>query len=242
MKKAVILLSGGLDSTTVCAVAKSQNRSILALTIDYQQRHRFELEAAKQIAKRFEVAEHIIFPINLRLFGGSSLTDDSIEVDQNVSFDQIGHSIPSSYVPARNMIFLSLAVAFAETRQTEEIWLGVNNVDYSGYPDCRPAFLHSFEKTAKLATKAGIEETSTFQIKTPLLSLSKGDIIKLGLSLGVDYSMTRTCYSLDENGFSCGKCESCQLRLAGFREAGVDDPVPYINDIETGMVNKRRIE
>ena len=225
-KKAVILLSGGLDSTTVCAVAKSQGREIYALTVDYNQRNVWEINAAKQVAKTMGVAEHIVFPINLRLFGGSSLTDSTIDVDKNVSLEEIGKEIPSSYVPARNTIFLSLALAFAETRDASEIWIGVNSLDYSGYPDCRPEYIDAFTKMAQLATKVGVEG-KRLEIKTPLLRLTKGEIIKLGLSLGVDYSITRTCYDLDEQGLACGKCESCQLRKNGFAEAGAPDPTPY---------------
>ncbi|MBR4753201.1 MAG: 7-cyano-7-deazaguanine synthase QueC [Thermoguttaceae bacterium] len=225
-EKAVILLSGGLDSTTVCAVAKSQGREIYALTINYNQRNIWEINAAKQVARSVGVVEHVVFPINLRLFGGSSLTDSAIDVDKNVSLEEIGKGIPSSYVPARNTIFLSLALAFAETRDASEIWIGVNSLDYSGYPDCRPEYIDAFSKMAQLATKVGVEGKK-LEIKTPLLHLTKGEIIKLGLSLGVDYSITRTCYDLDDQGLACGKCESCQLRKNGFAEAGALDPTPY---------------
>lgn len=225
-EKAVILLSGGLDSTTVCAVAKSQGREIYALTINYNQRNVWEINAAKQVARSVGVVEHVVFPINLRLFGGSSLTDSAIDVDKNVSLEEIGKGIPSSYVPARNTIFLSLALAFAETRDASEIWIGVNSLDYSGYPDCRPEYIDAFSKMAQLATKVGVEGKK-LEIKTPLLHLTKGEIIKLGLSLGVDYSITRTCYDLDDQGLACGKCESCQLRKNGFAEAGALDPTPY---------------
>ncbi|MBR5759846.1 MAG: 7-cyano-7-deazaguanine synthase QueC [Thermoguttaceae bacterium] len=225
-EKAVILLSGGLDSTTVCAVAKSQGREIYALTINYNQRNIWEINAAKQVARSVGVVEHVVFPINLRLFGGSSLTDSAIDVDKNVSLEEIGKGIPSSYVPARNTIFLSLALAFAETRNASEIWIGVNSLDYSGYPDCRPEYIDAFSKMAQLATKVGVEGKK-LEIKTPLLHLTKGEIIKLGLSLGVDYSITRTCYDLDDQGLACGKCESCQLRKNGFAEAGALDPTPY---------------
>ncbi len=225
-EKAVILLSGGLDSTTVCAVAKSQGREIYALTINYNQRNVWEINAAKQVARSVGVVEHVVFPINLRLFGGSSLTDSAIDVDKNVSLEEIGKGIPSSYVPARNTIFLSLALAFAETRDASEIWIGVNSLDYSGYPDCRPEYIDAFSKMAQLATKVGVEGKK-LEIKTPLLHLTKREIIKLGLSLGVDYSITRTCYDLDDQGLACGKCESCQLRKNGFAEAGALDPTPY---------------
>ena len=224
--KAVVLLSGGLDSSTVCAVAKSQGREIHALTIDYNQRNRWEINAAREVARRNDAVEHLIFPIDLTVFGGSSLTDDAIKVEKETPLEEIGRSIPTSYVPARNTVFLSLALAFAETRDASEIWIGVNNVDYSGYPDCRPEFLDAFGKLSNLATKAGVEGRP-FEVKAPLLTLSKGEIVKLGLSLGVDYSITRTCYDLDEQGRSCGKCEACLLRKNGFKEAGVADPTPY---------------
>ena len=162
------------------------------------------------------------------LFGGSALTDASVELDKDVSLEDIGKSIPSSYVPARNTIFLSLALGFAETRDASEIWLGVNQLDYSGYPDCRPEYIEAYKKMAKLATKAGVEGRP-LEIRTPLLLLSKSEIISLGLSLGVDYSITRTCYDLDENGLSCGRCEACLLRKKGFEEAGAPDPTPYRN-------------
>lgn len=228
-KKSVVLLSGGLDSTTVCALAHSQGREIYALTFDYNQRHRFELESAREVARCYSVREHVILPVNLALFGGSSLTDQTIRVDQDTPINQIGTSIPSSYVPARNTVFLSLALAFAETRGAFEIWIGVNHRDYSGYPDCRPEFIAAFEHLANLATKAGVEGTATFEIKTPLLYLSKGEIIKLGLELGVDYSKTMTCYCPTPDGFACGRCESCQIRLAGFRETGTSDPCRYFS-------------
>ncbi|MDO5565824.1 MAG: 7-cyano-7-deazaguanine synthase QueC [Planctomycetia bacterium] len=226
--KAVVLLSGGLDSTTVCALAAAEGREIYALTLAYHQRHCREIEFAKQTAKTFGVKEHIVFPISLDLFGGSTLTDLSRPVCQDVPLSQIGQSIPDSYVPARNTVFLSLALACAETRGAQEIWLGVNSVDYSGYPDCRPEFLEAFEHLANLATKAGVEKTASFRIKAPLLQLTKGEIIRLGVEHGVDYSKTLTCYSPDEQGRACGRCESCLLRLAGFREAGLTDPAVYV--------------
>lgn len=224
--KAVVLLSGGLDSSTVCAAAKSEGRDVYALTLNYNQRNRWELQAASNVAKALGVKEHLVFPIDLSLFGGSSLTDDSIPVEKSVPLEKIGESIPTSYVPARNTIFLSLALAFAETRGASEIWIGVNSVDYSGYPDCRPEYIEAYGKMANLATKVGVEGQGV-TIRTPLLDLTKGEIVKLGVSLGVDYSLTRTCYDLDENGLSCGRCESCLLRKNGFKEAGVPDPTPY---------------
>lgn len=225
---AVVLLSGGLDSTTVCALAAAKGRKIHALTIDYHQRHRMELESAKKAAKKFGAFEHIILPLDLSLFGGSSLTDSLIPVAKDVPLEKIGQAIPSSYVPARNTVFLSLALAFAETRSASEIWLGVNSVDYSGYPDCRPEFIAAFEQLAVLATKAGVEGTR-FEIVAPLLKMSKGEIIRTGLSLGVDYAETLTCYAPTDDGTACGVCESCRLRLAGFAEAGISDPAKYVS-------------
>lgn len=226
MKKCVLLLSGGLDSSTLCALATSEGREVHALTLDYNQRNVWELNAAREVARVNRVAEHLIFPIDLTLFGGSSLTDKTIELAKDMSLEDIGKTIPTSYVPARNTIFLSLALGFAESRDASEIWLGVNQLDYSGYPDCRPEYIEAYKKMAKLATRAGVEGR-TLEIRTPLLYLSKSEIIRLGLSLGVDYSITRTCYDLDENGLSCGRCESCLLRKKGFEEAGTPDPTPY---------------
>ncbi len=225
-KKAVVLLSGGLDSSTVCAIAAAENREIYALTLDYNQRHVRELDAARAVARFFNVREHLIFPIDLTLFGGSSLTDDAIKVETDVPLEKIGASIPTSYVPARNTIFLSLALAFAETRGADEIWLGVNNVDYSGYPDCRPEYLDAFSHLAQLATKVGVEG-APIEIKAPLMRLDKSEIIRRGVELGLDYSLTRTCYDLDDAGLSCGRCEACVLRQTGFVAAGLVDPAPY---------------
>lgn len=227
--KAVVLLSGGLDSTTVCALARAKEREIYALTINYAQRNVHEIDAAKKVAQINGVAEHVILPIDLSLIGGSSLTDMSIDVAKDVPFEKIGQKIPNSYVPARNTIFLSLALGYAEARNAAEIWLGVNQLDYSGYPDCRPEFIDAFKRLAAVATKAGVEGAK-LEIMTPLLYLTKGGIIQLGTSLGVDYSITRTCYDLDENGLACGRCEACLLRKNGFQEAGVPDPTPYRQD------------
>ena len=226
--KAVVLLSGGLDSSTVCALAAAEGREIYALTLNYNQRHARELDAARAVARAFNVREHLIFPIDLTLFGGSSLTDDAIAVETDVPLENIGASIPSSYVPARNTIFLALALAFAETRGANEIWLGINCVDYSGYPDCRPEYLNAFSQLAQLATKVGVEGTA-IEIKAPLLRLDKSEIIRRGVELGLDYSLTRTCYDLDDAGLSCGRCEACVLRQAGFAAAGLVDPAPYRN-------------
>ncbi len=224
-KNAVVLLSGGLDSTTAAAVAKAEGCELYALTIDYNQRHRIELETAARIANFFNVRKHVVLPIDLRIFGGSSLTD-SIEVPKDVPLTEIGKTIPNTYVPARNTIFLSLALAFAETVSASEIYIGVSSIDSSGYPDCRPEFVRTFEQLANIATKAGLE-SHPFSIRTPLLELSKKETIELGLSLGVDYSLTFTCYDPTPEGWSCGHCESCLLRLDAFRQAGKTDPIRY---------------
>ena len=222
MSRAVILLSGGLDSATTAAIAKNEGHELFALTIDYGQRHRIEIEAAKKVAEYFGVVKHVMMPVDLRLFGGSSLTSD-LEVPKDVPVEQIGQAIPNTYVPARNTVFLALALAYAESVGAEKIYIGVSAVDYSGYPDCRPEFLQAFHTLANVATKAGIEK-SLFSIEAPLLSLSKKETILRGLELGVDYSLTFTCYDPLPDGKSCGRCESCQLRRAAFRATGVPDP------------------
>lgn len=231
--KVVLLLSGGLDSTTLCALAASEGREIYALSFDYHQRHRGELDAARRVATRWHAAEHVVLSLDLSLFGGSSLTDRTIPVERSVPLEHIGQSIPTSYVPARNTVFLSLALAYAETRGASELWIGVNEVDYSGYPDCRLEFLQAFEKLANLATKAGVEGAKegrrAFKVVTPLSRLSKAEIIRLGQSLGVDYSGTVTCYSPTNDGRACGVCESCRLRRAGFETAGLPDPICYVD-------------
>ena len=223
MPSAVILLSGGLDSATAAAIAKSEGYELFALTLDYGQRHQIEIESAKKIAKHLGIATHIIMPLDVRLFGGSSLTGNA-EVPKDVPKEQIGQQIPNTYVPARNTVFLALALAYAESVGAEAIYIGISNVDYSGYPDCRPEFLQAFNTLANLATKAGVE-SSLFSIEAPLLSLSKKETILRGLELGVDYSLTFTCYDPSPQGKSCGRCESCQLRRNAFHEAGVPDPV-----------------
>ena len=229
MTRAVVLLSGGLDSTTAAAVAKSEGFELYALTIDYNQRHRVELEAARRVADWLGVRCHIVMPIDLRLFGGSSLTDD-IEVPKDISLEQIGQTIPNTYVPARNTIFLSLALAFAETTDSEKIYIGISEVDYSGYPDCRPEFLAAFSELARLATQTGVEGKSTISIEAPLMHLRKSEIIRLGISHGVDYGLTYTCYDPLSDGQSCGRCESCLLRLTAFREIGQTDPLRYATE------------
>jgi len=221
---AVILLSGGLDSATTLAIAKSQGYACYALSFDYGQRHRLELEAANKIAKHLGVIEHKLMHLNLDSIGGSALTDTHIDVPvSGVS----AHEIPVTYVPARNTVFLSLGLAWAEVLLASHLFIGVNAVDYSGYPDCRPEFITAFEKMANLATKAGIEG-HPFQIHTPLIDLSKAEIIEEGLGLGVDYSLTVSCYQ-PHQAYACGVCDACRLRAEGFRALGVDDPTQYLS-------------
>jgi 7-cyano-7-deazaguanine synthase len=220
--KAVVLLSGGLDSATVLAAAKAQQREVYALTFDYGQRHRVEVEAARRVARAAGVAAHHIFLLDLRLFDHSALTSE-VAVPKD-AVDEAG--IPVTYVPARNTIFLSVALGYAETIEAEEIWLGVNAVDYSGYPDCRPAFIEAFQKVILAGTKSGVE-TQTPRVVTPLISLSKSEIIQLGIRMGVDFALTHSCYDPDDRGRACGHCDSCILRRRGFEEAGVTDPTVY---------------
>ena len=223
-KKAVVLLSGGLDSTTCLAIAQKQKFEIFALTVNYGQRHIFELDSAKNIVKMFDVKNHSIIDIDLAQFGGSALTDN-IEVPKD-RFESDKNEIPVTYVPARNTIFLSLALALAETIEAYNIFLGVNALDYSGYPDCRPDFITAFEKTANLGTKAGVSG-ERFKIQTPLINMTKADIIKKGIELGVDYGITSSCYDPYKNGLPCGHCDACLLRLKGFKEAHINDPLQY---------------
>jgi 7-cyano-7-deazaguanine synthase len=225
-KKAVVLLSGGLDSATVLATAKSQGYEPYALSFSYGQRHSWELEAAKRVAQSQGVADHKTATIDLRIFGGSALTDD-IEVPKGRSADEMSHGIPITYVPARNTIFLSFALAWAEVLGSSDIFIGVNVLDYSGYPDCRPEYIAAFERMANLATRAGVEGHQALQIHTPLITLSKAEIIRAGLDLGVDYGLTSSCYDPAPNGQPCGRCDSCLLRIKGFRDNGVDDPLNY---------------
>lgn len=226
-RRAVVLVSGGLDSATILAIAKSEGYLLHALSFDYGQRHRFELAAANRVCAEAGVVRHITVPLDLRAFGGSALTDD-IEVPKDRTDDQMSGGIPITYVPARNTIFLSVALGWAEVLNASDIFIGVNAVDYSGYPDCRPEFISSFQRLANLATKQGVEGGSRFSIHAPLISLSKCQIIQKGVSLGVDYSLTHSCYDPDQTGRSCGHCDSCQLRLKGFAEAGLHDPVSYV--------------
>jgi 7-cyano-7-deazaguanine synthase len=225
-KKAIVLLSGGLDSTTVLAMAQSQGYNVYALSFDYGQSHRIELEAATHIAKRAGVADHRIVKVDLRSFGGSALTDD-IAVPKARSASEIGTGVPSTYVPARNTVFLSLALAWAEVIGAADIFIGVNALDYSGYPDCRPEFIQAFETMANLATKVGTEEGTRLKIRTPLIAMSKSEIIDAGVALGVDYSLTTSCYDPSATGAPCGQCDACLLRLKGFAEAGLRDPLRY---------------
>lgn len=225
-KKAVVLLSGGLDSTTALAIARSEGYAIYAMSFRYGQRHAIELESARRVAAALGVEQHLIVDIDLRMIGGSALTAD-IEVPKQRSSEEMSTGIPVTYVPARNTIFLSFALAFAETISAADIFIGVNALDYSGYPDCRPEYIAAFEQMANLATKAGLEGTMRLKIHTPLIAMTKAEIIKAGLALGVDYSLTHSCYDPTPEGLACGKCDSCLLRLKGFAEAGVSDPLQY---------------
>jgi 7-cyano-7-deazaguanine synthase len=226
-RPAVVLLSGGLDSATVLAIARSEGFEPCAISFRYGQRHSIELDAAKNVAEAQGVRRHVIVDINLAQFGGSALTAD-IAVPKKTSADEIGTDIPVTYVPARNTVFLSLALAWAETLGTGDIFLGVNALDYSGYPDCRPEYIAAFERMANLATKGGVEKTIPVKLHTPLIQLTKAQIIRRGLDLGVDYSLTRSCYDPAASGAACGRCDSCLLRLKGFAENGVRDPSAYV--------------
>ena len=226
MKKAVILLSGGLDSTTTLAIAQNDGFTPYGLTFSYGQRHQFEIGASQKIAEACNLTDHIITEIDLRTFGGSALTDD-IDVPKDRSENTMSGSIPVTYVPARNTIFLSFALAWAEVLQSNDIFLGVNSMDYSGYPDCRPEYIQSFQAMANLATKAGVDGAQFITIHAPLISMTKGEIITKGLALGVDYSLTHSCYDPDKAGNACGRCDSCSIRLKGFQEAGTADPINY---------------
>lgn len=221
-KPAVCLVSGGLDSATCLAIARRDGYRCYALSFDYGQRHRTELDAAARVASSLGAVEHRVVKIDLRAFGGSALTD---EID--VPKDGISAGIPVTYVPARNTVFLSFALAWAEVLESSHIFIGVNSIDYSGYPDCRPEFIAAFEKMANLATKSGVEGRTHMNIHTPLIQLSKSEIIKLGRELGVDFSLTHSCYDPDAEGRACGRCDSCRLRLKGFADAGLNDPVRY---------------
>jgi 7-cyano-7-deazaguanine synthase len=220
-EKAVILLSGGLDSATVVAMAKAQGYACYTMSFDYGQRHRAELQAAERVARHLGAVEHKVVGMNLNGIGGSALTDSNIPVPE-----ELGDGIPVTYVPARNTLFLSLALGWAEVLGARDIFIGVNAIDYSGYPDCRPEFVEAFERMANLATKAGVEGQG-FSIRAPLQNLSKAEIVQAGTRLGVDYAMTVSCYQADDEGRACGKCDSCRLRAVGFEEAGILDPTRY---------------
>jgi 7-cyano-7-deazaguanine synthase len=225
-QKCILLLSGGLDSTTMLALAIQQGFDVHAMTFRYGQRHSSEIDAARRVARHYGVMDHVVVDIDLRTFGGSALTAD-IDVPKDRSSDTIATGIPITYVPARNTIFLSFCLAWAEVLGASDIFIGVNALDYSGYPDCRPEYVKAFQAMANLATRSGVEGTTPIRIQTPLLQLTKREIVQLGLSLGVDYSVTLSCYDPSSEGVACGHCDACQLRLKGFIEAGVSDPAQY---------------
>jgi 7-cyano-7-deazaguanine synthase len=224
--KAVVLLSGGLDSATTAAIARHQGFELYALSVDYGQRHRFELESAERVAEAIGIREHKTVSISLDALGGSALTDN-IAVPQDRDAEAMAGGIPVTYVPARNTVMLSLALGYAEVIGAADLFIGVNAVDYSGYPDCRPEYIAAFETLANLATKAGVEGTLRFRIHTPLVQWTKAQIITRGIELGVDYGLTHTCYAPNDEGMSCGRCDACQLRKKGFAEAGLEDPIAY---------------
>ena len=224
MKRAICLLSGGLDSTTCLAIARQEQFECYCLSFDYGQRHRIELAAAERVAQRLGAQEHRTVKIDLRAFGGSALTDD-LEVPKDRAHDAMSKGIPVTYVPARNTIFLSFALAYAEVLESSDIYLGVNALDYSGYPDCRPEFIHAFEQMANLATKAGVEGRTRIVIHTPLIGMTKADIVRKAADLHVDLSLTHSCYDPEAGGRPCGRCDSCMLRRKGFEEAHMTDPL-----------------
>ncbi|MEX2188952.1 MAG: 7-cyano-7-deazaguanine synthase QueC [Pirellulales bacterium] len=224
--RSVVLLSGGLDSATTCAIARHEGVDVYALSVDYGQRHRFELDAAVRVAKALGAVEHRVVKIDLTGFGGSALTAE-IDVPKDRDEAAMNAAIPVTYVPARNTVLLSLALGYAEVIGAADLFVGVNAVDYSGYPDCRPAFIESFERLANLATKAGVEGTLRFRVHAPLIELTKAEIIRRGVALGVDYGLTHTCYDPATDGTSCGRCDACVLRRKGFAEAGLVDPLRY---------------
>jgi 7-cyano-7-deazaguanine synthase len=225
MKPAVVLLSGGIDSTTTLAIARAEGYEAYALSFDYGQRHQIEMASARRIVHSLGAKEHRVARVDLRVFGGSALTDD-VNVPKKRSETEIGHGIPITYVPARNTIFLAYALAWAEVIRASDIFIGVNAIDYSGYPDCRPEFIEAFENLANLGTKVGVEG-GRFQIHTPLIKFSKAEIIRKAVELGVDLSLTHSCYDPSPEGLACGECDSCLLRLKGFRDAGIKDPIRY---------------
>lgn len=225
-RSAIILLSGGLDSATAGAIALREGFELIALSVDYGQRHGFELEAAQRVGKAIGVKGHAVVKVDLAQFGGSALTDD-IAVPKDRNAEAMTHGIPITYVPARNTVLLSLALAYAEATRAADIFIGVNAIDYSGYPDCRGEFIAAFERLANLATKAGVEGSLKFRIHTPLIEMSKAEIIRQGTELGVDYALTHSCYDPNSDGIPCGHCDACQLRRKGFLDAGLNDPVKY---------------
>jgi 7-cyano-7-deazaguanine synthase len=226
-KSAVVLLSGGLDSATTAAIARAEGYRIYALSLDYGQRHRFELDAARRVAESIGVERHVVVKVDLAQIGGSALTATDIPVPQGRSDGEIASGIPITYVPARNTVFLSLALGYAEVVGAAELFTGVNAVDYSGYPDCRPEFVAAFERLANLATKAGVEGSLAFRVHTPLVEMTKAAIIRRGTELGVDYGLTHSCYAPNTAGTACGRCDACHIRLKGFAEAGIVDPIEY---------------
>jgi 7-cyano-7-deazaguanine synthase len=226
VKRAVVLVSGGLDSATTLAIARGEGFEVYALSVDYGQRHRRELEAARHIAQALGAARHVTVTVDLRAVGGSALTAD-IDVPRDRSDDEIGRGIPVTYVPARNTVLLGLALGYAEAVGAFDLFIGANNVDYSGYPDCRPEFLAQFQRLANVATKAAVEGQGTFEVHAPLLYRTKADIIREGVRLGVDYGLTLSCYEPDDAGRACGRCDSCRIRRTGFAEAGLPDPTAY---------------
>lgn len=228
-RKAVVLSSGGIDSTTVMAIAKQEGFEIYSLSFFYGQRHSFELDAARKVADTLGVAEHLVINIDLKKIGASALTED-IEVPKDRDEQKMAEQIPVTYVPARNTIFLSYALAWAEVLQTSDIFIGVNSIDYSGYPDCRPEYIKAFEHMANLATKAGVEGLTKIKIRVPLIHMTKAQIIKRGIELAVDYELTHSCYDPFPDGLACGRCDSCIIRRRGFKEAGIKDPTRYIKE------------
>ena len=228
MKEAVVLLSGGVDSATTLAIARHDGFDCHAITFDYGQRHRFELESAKRVAESMEVGRHVTIPFDLRAIGGSALTDE-VPVPKDQDPSAMGEQIPVTYVPARNTIFLSFALGWAEVLGVFDLFIGANAIDYSGYPDCRPEYISAFENLANLATRAGVTGLGRFQIHAPLIEMSKADILRTGVRLGVDYALTTSCYEAADDGAACGGCDACILRRNGFEEAGISDPTRYVS-------------
>ena len=227
-KKAVVLSSGGIDSTTVMAIAKQEGFEIYSLSFFYKQRHSIEIEAARKVADAMNVKKHLIIDIDLKKIGGSALTDNNLDVPKHRKMQSMADEIQVTYVPARNTIFLSYALAWSEVLQSSDIFIGVNAIDYSGYPDCRPEYIEAFERMANLATKAGVEGKTKLKIRTPLIHMTKAEIIKKGVDLGVDFSLTHSCYDPSSDGLACGECDSCIIRKQGFKKAGIIDPTKYM--------------